>query len=48
MWNAYIRVDDVEALYAEAQERGATIDYRSMTLRMGFGSSEFRTRTATT
>jgi catechol 2,3-dioxygenase-like lactoylglutathione lyase family enzyme len=27
MWNAYIRVDDVEAIYAEVQERGAGIDY---------------------
>jgi uncharacterized glyoxalase superfamily protein PhnB len=27
MWNAYIRVDDVDAIYAEVQERGAGIDY---------------------
>ena len=27
MWNAYIRVDDVDGLYAEIQERGAPIDY---------------------
>jgi predicted enzyme related to lactoylglutathione lyase len=27
MWNAYIRVDDVDAVYAELQKRGATIDY---------------------
>jgi catechol 2,3-dioxygenase-like lactoylglutathione lyase family enzyme len=27
MWDAYIRVDDVEALYAEVQQRGAAIDY---------------------
>jgi uncharacterized glyoxalase superfamily protein PhnB len=27
MWNAYIRVDDADALYAEVQERGAGIDY---------------------
>jgi predicted enzyme related to lactoylglutathione lyase len=27
MWDAYIRVDDVEAVYAEVQERGAPIDY---------------------
>ena len=26
-WNAYIRVDDVDAFYAEVQERGAGIDY---------------------
>ena len=27
MWNAYIRVDDVDAVYAEVQQRGAPIDY---------------------
>jgi predicted enzyme related to lactoylglutathione lyase len=27
MWNAYIRVDDVESVYAEVQARGAPIDY---------------------
>jgi predicted enzyme related to lactoylglutathione lyase len=27
MWNAYIRVDDADAMYAEVQERGAGIDY---------------------
>jgi predicted enzyme related to lactoylglutathione lyase len=27
MWNAYIRVDAVDAVYAEVQERGAPIDY---------------------
>jgi predicted enzyme related to lactoylglutathione lyase len=27
MWDAYIRVDDVDAIYAEVQERGADIDY---------------------
>ena len=27
MWNVYIRVDDVDAIYAEVQERGAAIDY---------------------
>lgn len=27
MWNAYIRVDDVDSIYAEVQERGAEIDY---------------------
>jgi predicted enzyme related to lactoylglutathione lyase len=26
-WNVYIRVDDADAMYAEAQERGAVIDY---------------------
>jgi predicted enzyme related to lactoylglutathione lyase len=27
MWNVYIRVDDVDAVYVEVQERGAPIDY---------------------
>jgi predicted enzyme related to lactoylglutathione lyase len=27
MWNAYIRTDDADALYAEVQERGCPIDY---------------------
>ena len=27
MWDVYIRVDDVDAVYAEVQERGAGIDY---------------------
>jgi catechol 2,3-dioxygenase-like lactoylglutathione lyase family enzyme len=27
MWDAYIRVDDVDAIYAEVQDRGAGIDY---------------------
>jgi len=27
MWDAYIRVDDVDAVYEEVQERGAAIDY---------------------
>jgi predicted enzyme related to lactoylglutathione lyase len=26
-WNAYIRVDDADAIYAEVQQRGAAIDY---------------------
>jgi predicted enzyme related to lactoylglutathione lyase len=26
-WNAYIRVDNVDEIYAEVQERGAGIDY---------------------
>lgn len=26
-WNAYFWVDDVEALFADVKERGATIDY---------------------
>lgn len=29
MWDAYIRVDDVDAIYAEVQERGAGIDYNA-------------------
>jgi uncharacterized glyoxalase superfamily protein PhnB len=27
VWNAYIRVEDVDAVYAEVRERGAAIDY---------------------
>jgi predicted enzyme related to lactoylglutathione lyase len=27
MWNAYVRVDDADAAYAEVQERGCPIDY---------------------
>jgi len=27
MWDAYIRVDDADAIYAEVQARGASIDY---------------------
>ena len=27
MWDAYIRVDDVDTIYAEVQERGVGIDY---------------------
>jgi catechol 2,3-dioxygenase-like lactoylglutathione lyase family enzyme len=27
IWNAYIRVDDADAIYAEVQKRGAGIDY---------------------
>jgi predicted enzyme related to lactoylglutathione lyase len=27
MWNAYIRVEDVDAVYAEVQQRGVPIDY---------------------
>src|SRR5262245_9039367 len=36
MWNAYIRVDDVEAVYAEVQERGAGIDYTLYDAPSGF------------
>ena len=27
MWDAYVRVDDVDAIYAEVWQRGAAIDY---------------------
>ena len=27
MWNVYFCVDDVEAMYAELKDRGATVDY---------------------
>jgi predicted enzyme related to lactoylglutathione lyase len=35
-WNAFIRVDDVEAVYAELQERGAAIDYTLYDAPSGF------------
>ena len=37
IWNAYIRVDDVESIYAELQERGAGIDYTIYNAPSGFG-----------
>jgi catechol 2,3-dioxygenase-like lactoylglutathione lyase family enzyme len=36
VWNAYIRVDDVESIYAEVQERGAGIDYTIYDAPSGF------------
>jgi predicted enzyme related to lactoylglutathione lyase len=36
MWNAYIRVDDVDAIYAEVQQRGAGIDYTIYNAPHGF------------
>jgi predicted enzyme related to lactoylglutathione lyase len=36
MWNAYVRVDDVDAVYAEMQERGAEIDYTIYDAPYGF------------
>jgi predicted enzyme related to lactoylglutathione lyase len=36
MWNAYIRVDDVESIYEEVQERGAGIDYTIYDAPYGF------------
>jgi predicted enzyme related to lactoylglutathione lyase len=36
VWNAYIRVDDVEAIYGEVQERGAGIDYTIYNAPSGF------------
>jgi predicted enzyme related to lactoylglutathione lyase len=35
-WNVYVRVDDVEAIYAEVQERGAGIDYALYDAPSGF------------
>jgi predicted enzyme related to lactoylglutathione lyase len=35
-WNAYIRVDDADAIYAEVQERGAGIDYTIYNAPHGF------------
>jgi catechol 2,3-dioxygenase-like lactoylglutathione lyase family enzyme len=36
VWNAYIRVDDVESVYSEVQERGAPIDYTLYDAPSGF------------
>jgi predicted enzyme related to lactoylglutathione lyase len=36
VWNAFIRVDDVESIYAEVQERGAGIDYTIYNAPSGF------------
>ena len=36
VWNAFIRVDDVESVYAEVQERGAPIDYTIYNAPSGF------------
>ena len=36
IWNAYIRVDDVDAMYAEVQTRGAPIDYTIYDAPSGF------------
>lgn len=36
MWDAYIRVDDADAIYAEVQERGAGIDYTIYNAPHGF------------
>jgi catechol 2,3-dioxygenase-like lactoylglutathione lyase family enzyme len=36
IWNAYLRVDDVESVYREVQERGAGIDYTIYNAPSGF------------
>jgi predicted enzyme related to lactoylglutathione lyase len=36
IWNAYVRVDDVESVYREVQERGAGIDYTIYNAPHGF------------
>jgi predicted enzyme related to lactoylglutathione lyase len=36
VWNVFIRVDDVEAIYAEFQRRGAPIDYTLYDAPSGF------------
>ncbi len=36
VWNVYIRVDEVDELYAEVQRRGAPIDYSLYTAPHGF------------
>jgi predicted enzyme related to lactoylglutathione lyase len=36
VWNVFIRVDDVEAIYEEVQHRGAAIDYTLYNAPSGF------------
>jgi predicted enzyme related to lactoylglutathione lyase len=36
VWNVFIRVDDVEAIYEEVQRRGASIDYTLYNAPSGF------------
>lgn len=36
MWNAFIRVDDVDAIYEEVRQRGAGIDYGPYDAPSGF------------
>lgn len=36
VWNVFIRVDDIEAVYAEVKERGAPIDYSLYDAPSGF------------
>jgi predicted enzyme related to lactoylglutathione lyase len=36
LWDVYIRVDDVEAIYAEVRRRGAPIDYTLYDAPSGF------------
>ena len=36
LWDVYIRVDDIDAVYAEVQERGAAIDYTIYNAPHGF------------
>jgi catechol 2,3-dioxygenase-like lactoylglutathione lyase family enzyme len=36
VWNAYVRVDDVDALYADVQKGGAEIDYSLYDAPSGF------------
>jgi predicted enzyme related to lactoylglutathione lyase len=36
VWNVFIRVDDVEAIYEEVQRRGAEIDYTLYNAPSGF------------
>jgi hypothetical protein len=48
MWDAYIRVDDADAMYAEVQERGAGIDYTIYEDRTAFANSASKIPTGTT
>ena len=46
MWDAYIRVDDADAMYAEVQQRGAGIDYTMTPLTFGGYTAIHRLTTA--
>ena len=36
MWDVYVRVEDVDAVFAELEERAASIDYRIFDTPYGF------------
>jgi len=48
VWNVFIRVDDVEAIYEEVQRRGAAIDYTLYNAPSGFREFGVQDPTVTT